>query len=194
MNSKSYKEKTTENGKDRERFFLRYGINRFPERLKEAMRRADIPSNNQLAKVTELSEATIRKYLKGETYPTLDRLASLADACRCSLAWLASGDDDRPQNETHFNDPLVNNNDSVPQEFTRVLSYLTEEQIKRFLKVIYTRGIDTILQLDGDLDTQLAALPFEEKERLLALHEAKKGASEGSDKNDLGDPTHRHAG
>lgn len=181
MNSISYREKTADGAKDREQFFVRYGINRFPDRLREAMKIAEIPSNNQLAKITELSEATIRKYLKGETYPTLDRLALLADACSCSLSWLAAGDGDTEGFSIKKNESHGYNNDRRVSEVENILSYLTDEQKVKFLRVIYTKGVAAILSLDDAFDAQFLALPDSEKERLMALHEAKKGASEGGE-------------
>ncbi|NJD00363.1 helix-turn-helix domain-containing protein [Candidatus Erwinia dacicola] len=183
MNSISYRGKTADKAKDREQFFVRYGINRFSDRLKEAMKTAGIPSNNQLAKDTELSEATIRKYLKGATFPTLDRLALLAGACGCSLAWLASGDSGTESNAKNKDEKLKYNNDTRVSEVENILSYLTHEQRVKFLRVIYTKGIAAILSLDDAFDAQFLALPDSEKERLLALHEAKKGGSEGSEVN-----------
>lgn len=192
MNSISYREKTAGNGKDRDQFFVRHGINRFPDRLKEAMKAAGIPSNNQLAKSTELSEATIRKYLKGETYPTLDRLALLADACGCSLSWLASGDGDTECGMINKTENLEYNNEPRASEIENVLSYLTNEQRVKFLKVIYTKGVTAILSLDDAFDSQFLALPDSEKERLLALHEAKKGAPEGSEVTEQHSPDNEH--
>ncbi|MGL4380524.1 LexA family transcriptional regulator [Vibrio sp. HDW18] len=39
-----------------------------------------------------LSDKTLRDYLGGKTYPTLDRLALIADASECCISWLATGD------------------------------------------------------------------------------------------------------
>lgn len=41
-----------------------------------------------------LSEGAIRGYLSGMTYPTLDRLAQIAEACGVSAMWLAFGIDE----------------------------------------------------------------------------------------------------
>ncbi|MGL5343537.1 MAG: helix-turn-helix domain-containing protein [Plesiomonas sp.] len=64
-------------------------IVRFSERLKIAMNGM---SNHRLARLSGLSEATIRKYIKGESYPTIDNAAKVADACNVTLAWLLTGD------------------------------------------------------------------------------------------------------
>lgn len=153
------------------------------------MKAAGIPSNNQLAKDTELSEATIRKYLKGETYPTLDRLALLADACACSMSWLASGEGSLSGRHEHIDEDMLHIHEPQRSEIDNILSYLTIEQKVKFFKVIYTKGVAAILSLDEDFDSRLMALTDEEKERLLALHEAKKGAPVASENNTLTDST-----
>lgn len=190
-----YKEKTDLMTKNHERIFLATGINRFPERLKEAMAQANIPSNNQLAKKTDLSESTIRKYLKRESYPTLDRLALIANACACSLSWLATGDGDGTYAPINNAEDFVNNNEIRHSELDRVLSYLSAEQRDKFMKVIYTRGITAILQLDDDLDSKFLTLTEEEKTRLLHLYEqVKKGAPEVNPENDVTTPTQKQVG
>lgn len=50
-------------------------------------------SNHALARQSGLSEASIRKYVKGDSYPTIDNAAKVADACGVSLAWLLTGED-----------------------------------------------------------------------------------------------------
>lgn len=195
MNSESYEQKTDSVAKNHERFLLRSGINRFSERLKEAMETANIASNVQLARQTELSESTIRKYLKGETYPTLDRLALLAEACSCSASWLATGEGETRQQENIIPEPLVYKSEVVGAEIDKILSYLSPEQQDKFLKVIYTRGIGAILRLDDDLDSQFLALSEDEKARLLRLSEqVKKGASVGSEEDELTNPAQPRTG
>lgn len=65
------------------------GLIRFPERLNLAMKGM---TNVELAGKTGLTEATIRNYRKGKSYPPLDKLKELADACNCPLGWLATGE------------------------------------------------------------------------------------------------------
>lgn len=64
------------------------GITRFPDRLNIAMQGM---TNVELASKTGLTEATIRNYRKGKSYPPLDKLKELADACNSPLEWLATG-------------------------------------------------------------------------------------------------------
>ncbi len=50
-------------------------------------------SVSEFARRVGLGESLIRKYLKGSE-PTLSRARQIADATRCSLEWLASGEGD----------------------------------------------------------------------------------------------------
>lgn len=43
------------------------------------------------AKKCNMSETVIRDYLSGKTYPSLNRLASIAEKCNVSYCWLATG-------------------------------------------------------------------------------------------------------
>ncbi|HAG2521277.1 TPA: helix-turn-helix transcriptional regulator [Salmonella enterica] len=78
-------EKNAGTEKCTERTFNVTTIERFSERLKEAMQGM---SNHEIARRSGLSEAAIRKYVKGESYPTIDNAAKVADACGVSLSWL----------------------------------------------------------------------------------------------------------
>ncbi|MGL9774016.1 MAG: helix-turn-helix domain-containing protein [Sodalis sp. (in: enterobacteria)] len=53
--------------------------------MKEAMEKAGSLSNSLLAKKSGISEAVIRKYLKGESYPTREHLSLLANDCDCTI-------------------------------------------------------------------------------------------------------------
>ncbi|WP_392551683.1 S24 family peptidase [Orbus wheelerorum] len=48
-------------------------------------------SGNAFAKKVEMSEAVIRDYLSGKTYPSLNRLAIIAKKCDVPIEWLATG-------------------------------------------------------------------------------------------------------
>lgn len=82
-------------------------ISRFKVRLKEAM---GSESNNSFASRCGLSEATIRKYLTGKSYPTLDSLFALSSACGKSISWLATGQDSNEMDALDMGDNYI----SVP--------------------------------------------------------------------------------
>ncbi|WP_432757955.1 helix-turn-helix domain-containing protein [Pseudomonas aeruginosa] len=64
------------------------GIGYFKIRLKQAI---SSQSLRGFSKECGLSEATLRSYLSGETFPTLDRLEQIAKAAGTSAMWLAFG-------------------------------------------------------------------------------------------------------
>ncbi|EIU7196013.1 XRE family transcriptional regulator [Pseudomonas aeruginosa] len=64
------------------------GIGYFKIRLKQAI---SSQSLRGFSKECGLSEATLRSYLSGETFPTLDRLEQIAQAAGTSAMWLAFG-------------------------------------------------------------------------------------------------------
>lgn len=66
-------------------------IKRFPERLKQAIGDASIRT---FAKKCSVSEAVVRNYLAGKTFPSLDKLALMAEVGGKSLDWLCAGTDD----------------------------------------------------------------------------------------------------
>ncbi|MCO6545306.1 MAG: LexA family transcriptional regulator [Gilliamella sp.] len=48
-------------------------------------------SGNAFAKKVGMSEAVIRDYLSGKTYPSLNRLATIAQKCNVPIEWLVTG-------------------------------------------------------------------------------------------------------
>jgi transcriptional regulator with XRE-family HTH domain len=57
-------------------------------------------SNRSFADMCGLSEGTLRRYLRGETYPPLDTLELISIAGDVSLAWLATGEGEMRRGET----------------------------------------------------------------------------------------------
>ncbi|PSU49448.1 hypothetical protein C9J12_08135 [Photobacterium frigidiphilum] len=60
----------------------------FKERLKEVIGNDSIMS---FARKCNLSDKTLRDYMSGKSYPTLDRLALIAEASGRNISWLATG-------------------------------------------------------------------------------------------------------
>lgn len=86
--SDAYKEKTNDKKNEEKRFFRDDIKNRFAERLEVAMAGE---ANLSFAQKCGISEATIRKYKKGETTPNLEILDAIANAAKVDLNWLATG-------------------------------------------------------------------------------------------------------
>lgn len=81
-------------------------INRFRERLKIGM---NGESNTAFAKKCGLSDTLIGKYLRGESYPSIDKLPLLAFGCGRSVTWLLGSDLDTslPTENDNINNELL---------------------------------------------------------------------------------------
>ncbi|HGM4089141.1 MULTISPECIES: helix-turn-helix domain-containing protein [Pseudomonas] len=92
-------ESAAESLEERESLRESPGIGGFPQRLREAI---GMNSLRGFSRDCKLSEATLRSYLSGETYPTLDRLEQIAGAAGMSPITLAFGGDNdgRPSPDT----------------------------------------------------------------------------------------------
>lgn len=128
------------------------GLIRFPERLNLAMKGM---TNVELAGKTGLTEATIRNYRKGKSYPPLDKLKELADACNCPLGWLATGEAsnaDTRQNEINFDG-----------EIRELATWLSNEEKVALISFIRREGINTLLRLTKINQTLVSNHTIEEQ-------------------------------
>lgn len=66
------------------------GAQGFPVRFGKIVQRHGVRA---FARAAELSEGVIRKYMNGESFPTLDRLEKIGIAAGVSLTWLATGEE-----------------------------------------------------------------------------------------------------
>lgn len=138
-----------------ERTFSFDGIVRFSERLRIAMNGI---SNHELARRSGLSEASIRKYVKGDSYPTIDNAAKVADACGVSLTWLLTGQEcakdgelehlsNAPANNTTHKQeqPHIANNDAR-SGLQIILANLPPEDTQALFLTLCKIGIDGVLE------------------------------------------------
>lgn len=84
MKSGTYEEKSLECEKNPEGIFLGMRKIPFAERLKEAIGEETVRS---FSRKCGLSEATLRDYLKGASYPTIDRLQKIASTAMMPMTW-----------------------------------------------------------------------------------------------------------
>ncbi|MFJ1217026.1 helix-turn-helix domain-containing protein [Yersinia enterocolitica] len=125
-------------------------IVRFSERLKEAMNGM---SNHALARQSGLSEAAIRKYIKGDSYPTIDNAAKVADACGVTLMWLLTGDDcgqllqQNPPDITNKETHRANKNhyNSARNALSLMLNGMSSEDIQTLFLALCNIGIKGVL-------------------------------------------------
>lgn len=162
------------------------GKESFRQRLESLIGNRSVRS---AAQAWNLPPSTINNYLHKGTEPALKVALAIAKAERVSLEWLATGLD---KVDWTTNSP---GNVSDPLKFTWQMIYesLSKEDAEALIRLIHKDGARGILASAGtgeDIDTTLLLLPKEEKERLLALHEAKKGTSEGSELGSTQSPEH----
>lgn len=65
------------------------GIGAFSQRLRESLKGESIRG---FARKCGLSEGVLRNYLRGDTYPSLDRLETIAVSAGVNDTWLATGE------------------------------------------------------------------------------------------------------
>ena len=89
MKSGSCEEKSPTHEKNPKGIFEHERIILFKERLREAI--GDEPVRS-FSRRCGLSEGTLRDYLRGSSYPTIDRLSKIAASSNSSMAWLIGYD------------------------------------------------------------------------------------------------------
>ncbi|AYA40577.1 helix-turn-helix transcriptional regulator [Xenorhabdus nematophila] len=135
------KEKYASNDKNIHRVFIRNEITQFKDRLRQAM---GSESGNSLAKRCDISEAAIRTYLSGKTYPSLDKLALLAEKCEVSIEWLANGSDVDSAPELRKNpEHVTETQEKVWLEF---LHRMTPDERDAIIMRVVRLGLGVILQ------------------------------------------------
>ncbi|HHR4051837.1 TPA: helix-turn-helix domain-containing protein [Salmonella enterica] len=131
-------EKTAKTATEQDRFIGMKGINRFSERLTIAMGGM---TNVELAKLCDLSEATVRNYRKGKNYPPLDTLQLIAEACGCPMEWLATGCNAK---EKKFVDEI---NCDPMDAINQTLSTLSIEEKHLILRYLQREGTNNLMRL-----------------------------------------------
>lgn len=140
-----------------------------------------------------LSFSTLNNYLTRGTEPSLNVAIKIAHVELVSIEWLATGVESERGNGKIA--PLESQS-AAKIAWLMVLESLDDSEVHALLRAIHKKGVDGIVELAtaNSLDVELLQLPTEEKERLMALHEAKKGASESCVENDSGDQSQKRAG
>lgn len=152
--TKSYIEKIDNDTNAFKQFFADSGINRFGQRLQEAMKAKGIGSNVKLAAMVDMSETVIRSYINGRTLPTLDRLALLAYACDCSINWLATGESDSNKKTIKYT-KINKENDFMPggaslRDLVATMKALDTQELDALSKIVRRKGAELLAAL---LDT-----------------------------------------
>jgi hypothetical protein len=161
--------------------FKEGGIGSFKERLKTLIEKKG--SVYKASAAWGIPASTLNNYLHKGTEPALKVVLKISNIEGVGLIWLITGshEDD--------NKPDVTDRDPLQNAWQMIYQSLDQHQIEGLIKVIHTEGVNGILEMaNNDINKRLRELPEEEKERLMRLHEAKKGASETSVDADIAPP------
>ncbi|MBK5072536.1 helix-turn-helix transcriptional regulator [Budviciaceae bacterium CWB-B4] len=126
------------------RFIPMPGINRFPERLKIAMNGL---TNVELAKRCDISESAIRSYLSGRSYPGLDKVLSISEACTCPVDWLVTGNELAIYSENNAGKSSEKYDSREFEEINIVFNRLTQSEKKLIVDFVQREGLNSLLRL-----------------------------------------------
>lgn len=96
------------------------GIGLFNERLKELIGQESVRA---FGRRVGISDTTIRKYLSGETEPTISRLVGIAVACEVALEWLATGEGPKYPGDQPVDAAIAVSKDDFDEEYALVDGY-----------------------------------------------------------------------
>lgn len=178
--------------KESEFAFVDDGKESFRERLKKLIGTRSIRG---AARQWGLSFSTLNNYLNKGTEPSFSAIRRIAHVEQVSLDWLAFGAEVNlcSKNLIHeeHNDHAPSSDNKLTAAWFMVLESTEPEEALKLIKLIHRKGIERVIEeAPGkgssqatqheftELERALLQLPTEEQERLMALHEAKKGASE----------------
>ncbi|EKE1131713.1 helix-turn-helix transcriptional regulator [Salmonella enterica] len=141
--SDRYTRNDEKEAKKTNRFYLEEEINRFGKRLEEAM---GGESKTAFAKKCGVSDTVIGKYLRGESYPSINKLPAIANACGKSMNWLIIGRDDAQGsvNETDTNSQ-VTVEDELTNWWLMIFKSLTDSERKKAINLFQRHGISALL-------------------------------------------------
>ncbi|MBC3215749.1 helix-turn-helix domain-containing protein [Serratia fonticola] len=164
------------------------------------------PSRSQAARAWGMNVSTLQNYYKRKDIaptPRKAHLLKIAEQEGVSLEWLLTGQGKplRHENKKSEMNDLADsqtsrlasktNTSKVDEKILEMLSFLSLDEKEKIVEVLVRKGVEIVLYLLDDNNIKLLQLPDEERERLMALHEAKKGAFEDNQDNELSRPTHK---
>lgn len=135
------------------------------------------PSRSAAARAWGINVNTLKNYYRRqdiEPTPRQSQLLKISEVEGVSLEWLTTGTGEPPKN------PQRANPEGREDKLVDMLSFLTEDERKGLTEVLARKGVETVLYLLDEKNIKLLKCPDREKDRMLALFEEKRGASEVS--------------
>ncbi|MGQ3662040.1 helix-turn-helix domain-containing protein [Citrobacter braakii] len=150
--------------------------------------------------------STMNNYFLRTAIPGADVLLLISKKEGVSLEWLLTGEE-LPNSSLKDSDSryLSTQTPTEPNKergvmlatWEMIFNSLGDDDAKALLSLFMLRGAQGIIKLAQEKESAgdiLSRLDADEQERLLALHEAKKGALTDGEGNEIANPTHRRAG
>ncbi|TDB48409.1 helix-turn-helix domain-containing protein [Photorhabdus luminescens] len=160
----SQKEKHATSDKNMPRVFIRSEITQFKDRLRQAM---GSESGNSFAKRCGISEAALRTYLSGKTYPTLDKLVMFAEKCEVSVEWLATGGGESYNNSDEQDTVSKHATEATEEQEKAWLAFLhrmTAEEREAVIDRVFRQGINVLLTpFQDSVQQQESQFPWPEE-------------------------------
>ena len=101
-------------------------------------------SKTLFAKKCGLSDTLIGKYLRGESYPSINKLPAIANACGKSMSWLLTGaDENLSHSEGGSSTPRVS--DELTNWWLMIFESLTDTERKKAVSLFQRYGISALL-------------------------------------------------
>ena len=133
--------------KNTEHTFQDDRITQFKDRLREAMKGK---TNVGLARMSNMSEAAIRDYISGKTYPSLDRLAVIAKNLDVSIEWLATGSTNTSTQQAGIqSEPKAVITPEQQKAWLDILERMTPEEAQQAINNINRNGLRILLDSES---------------------------------------------
>lgn len=116
--------------------FIRGELAHFKERLKEAM---NGESNRVFGARCQLSEAVIRNYLSGKSYPSLERLALIAQATGKPVAWFLT--DGSTVAANLYAQPTQIDEKALKEKLLSILNLMNTDELNTAINVFKVKGL-----------------------------------------------------
>lgn len=112
-------------------------------------------------------------------------MQAIAQKEQVSLDWIAFGSINAISDAASENDEKVTatSGDALETTWGMIYKSLSRSDVEALISLLLQKGAQGVLSLSNcevELELALLQLPKEEKQRLMALHDAKKGASENN--------------
>lgn len=111
---------------------MKHNYSTFAQRLKYIIGNESLLS---FSKKCQLSESAIRKYIKGESEPTLQNLLTISEIGNVSVAWLATG-----------RDPFLSNATLINKETKNIVITIPEIEFHTLLNIGLLENFDCLLK------------------------------------------------